>query len=412
MKSENYLIEILISVLFIFLLIYSSDPVIYDDSYRYLKGSLKDPPLYSIIINLMEKSFNSLNSVIILQTICLAFGIIFFTKTVGNIFKLDLTIKLLIGIFLFLPTIKFYNNLLTEPLSNAFSLLFVSFLIRLIYNFKIQNLLWCATFVIVLLLIRNQFIILYPVVLITFFGIFYINKSKKKFIYLILTFFSIVIIHNFLLFLNKSINQNLNTKEKHLNHYSGVFNFLYIDSIYISSPEDAKLFKNEKLRETVSMIFYEINKRKALVKYYDGRGHFGISFAKIRDNAILPLQELAIKENIKIIDLKKKVAKTLIVKNYKDYIKLIFKKFYDSTWLFIFVPLFMLIPSILRLYKSKSKFSLVIIFLSIFTLTNHSVVYFFGRVQPRYFIYSDFILLIFILITFWIFLDYKKNFKL
>ncbi len=408
MKSKNYLIEILISVLFILLLFYSSDPILYDDSYRYLKGSLKDPPLYSTIINIMENLFNSLNSVIILQTISLAFGIIIFTKTVGDIFKLDLTIKLLIGIFLFLPTIKFYNNLLTEPLSNAFSLLFVSFLIRLIYDYKIQNLLWCATFFIALLLIRKQFVILYPVVFITFLGIFYINKSKKKFIHLIITFFSILIIHNFLLFLNKSINQSLDTKEELLNSYSGVFTYIYIDSIYISSPEDVKLFKNEKLRETVSIIFDEINKKKALVKYYNGRGHFGLSFAKIRD-AMMPLKELAAKENIKLIDLKKKIAKTLIVKNYKNYIKLIFKKFYDSTWLFIFVPFFMLVSSILRFHKIKSNFSLVIIFLSLFTLTNHFVVYLFGRVQPRYLIYSDFILLIFILITFWIFLNFKKN---
>ena len=409
MKSENYLIEVLISVLFISLLIYSSDPIIYDDSYRYLKSSLKDPPLYSIIINLMQKLFNSLNSVIILQTISLAFGIIFFTNTVGNIFKLDLTIKLLICIFLFLPTIKFYNNLLTEPLSNAFSLLFVSFLIRLIYDFKIKNLLWCATFIIALLLIRKQFIILYPVVFITFFGILYINKSKKKLIYLILTFFSILIIHNFLLFLNKSNNEKLNAQEKNLNSYSGVFDFIYIDSIYISSPGDVKLFKNEKLREAVSKIFYEINKKKALVKYYDGRGHFGLSYAKIRDNASSPLQELAVKENIRLIDLKKKVAKILIVNNHKNYIKLIFKKFYDSTWLFIFVPLFMLISSGLRFIKNISNFSLIIISLSLFTLSNHSVVYLFGRVQPRYLIYSDFILLIFILITFWIFLNFKKN---
>ena len=124
---------------------------------------------------------------------------------------------------------------------------------------------------------------------------------------------------------------------------------------------------------------------------------------------MLPLKELAAKENIKLIDLEKKIAKTLIVKNYKNYIKLIFKKFYDSTWLFIFVPFFMLISSILRFHKIKSNFSLVIIFLSLFTLTNHFVVYLFGRVQPRYLIYSDFILLIFILITFWIFLNFKKN---
>ena len=409
MKTENYIIEIFISTMFILLLFYSSDPIIYDDSYRYLKSSLKDPPLYSMVINLMEKIFNSLNSVIILQAVSLAFGIIFFTKTVGNIFKLDLTIRLLISFFLFLPTIKFYNNLLTEPLSNAFSLLFVSFLIKLIYDFKIQNLIWCVIFIIGLLLIRSQFIILYPVILITFLGIFYINRSKKKIIYLTITFVSIFIIHNSLLILNKSINQNFKKKDTILTSYSGVFNFIYIDSIYISSPEDIKLFKSEKLKETVSKIFFEVNKRKALVKYYDGRGHFGLSYAKIRDNAILPLQELAVKENTTVIALKNEIAKTLIIKNYKGYIKLIFKKFYDSTWLFIFVPFFMLLSSLLRFYKIKSNFSLVIIFLSLFSLSNHSVVYLFGRVQPRYLIYSDFILLIFIFISFWIFLNFKKN---
>jgi len=409
MKSENYLIEILITIIFILLLFYSSDPIIYDDSYRYLNNSLKDPPLYSMIIDLMEKIFNSLNSVIILQAISLAFGIIFFTKTVGNIFKLDLTVRLIISFFLFLPTIKFYNNLLTEPLSNAFSLLFVSFLIKLIYDFKIQNLTWCAIFIIGLLLIRNQFIILYPIILITFLGIYNINKSKKKFIYLTITFFSILIIHNSLLVLNKSINQNLKKKETILSSYSGVFNFFYIDSIYISSPEDIELFKNEKLKETVSKIFYEIDKRKALIKYYDGRGHFGLSYAKIRDNAILPLQELATKENTTIIALKNEIAKTLIIKNYGGYIKLIFKKFYDSTWLFIFVPFFMLLSSFLRFYKIKSNFSLVTMFLSLFSLSNHSVVYLFGRVQPRYLIYSDFILLMFIFISFWIFLNFKKK---
>ena len=409
MKTENYIIEIFILTMFVLLLFYSSDPIIYDDSYRYLKSSLKDPPLYSMVINLMEKIFNSLNSVIILQAVSLAFGIIFFTKTVGNIFKLDLTIRLLISFFLFLPTIKFYNNLLTEPLSNAFSLLFVSFLIKLIYDFKIQNLIWCAIFIIGLLLIRNQFIILYPVILMTFLGIFYIDRSKKKIIHLTITFFSILIIHNSLLILNKSINQNYKKNETILTSYSGVFNFFYIDSIYVSSPEDVEFFKSEKLKETVSKIFFEINKRKALVKYYDGRGHFGLSYAKIKDNAILPLEELATKENTTVIALKNEIAKTLIIKNYKDYIKLIFKKFYDSTWLFIFVPFFMLLSSFLRFYKIKSNFSLVIIFLSLFSLSNHSVVYLFGRVQPRYLIYSDFILLIFILISFWIFLNFKKN---
>ena len=66
--------------------------------------------------------------------------------------------------------------------------------------------------------------------------------------------------------------------------------------------------------------------------------------------------------------------------------------------MFVFVPFLMLIAGLIVFLKNKSHFSLLIIFLSTFALGNHAVIYLFGRVQPRYFIYSDFILLVFIFI--------------
>ena len=42
-------------------------------------------------------------------------------------------------------------------------------------------------------------------------------------------------------------------------------------------------------------------------------------------------------------------------------------------------------------------------------LHHHSIIYLFGRVQPRYFIYSDFILIIFIFITFVLFFKKKEK---
>ena len=45
---------------------------------------------------------------------------------------------------------------------------------------------------------------------------------------------------------------------------------------------------------------------------------------------------------------------------------------------------------------NKSKISLVIFSVSSFSLMNHMIVYLFGRIQPRYLIYSDIILLIFV----------------
>ena len=110
----------------------------------------------------MQLIFGSLNSVIILQTLFVGFGIIYFTRTVEIHFNLNVMIKSIIALFLFLPVLKFYKSLITEPISYAFSLLFVSFVVKLIYNLKIKNIIWNTIFVILLLLLRNQFIFLYP----------------------------------------------------------------------------------------------------------------------------------------------------------------------------------------------------------------------------------------------------------
>ena len=81
----------------------------------------------------MQLIFGNLNSVIILQTLFIGFGIIYFTRTVATHFNLDTIIKSLVALFLFLPMLQFFNSLITEPISYALSLLFVSFVIKLIY---------------------------------------------------------------------------------------------------------------------------------------------------------------------------------------------------------------------------------------------------------------------------------------
>ena len=66
----------------------------------------------------------------------------------------------------------------------------------------------------------------------------------------------------------------------------------------------------------------------------------------------------------------------------------------------------MLLASTVNFIKYKSHFSLMVLFLSIFVLANHSIVYLFGRVQPRYLIYR-LILLVFIFIIFNILIEKK-----
>jgi hypothetical protein len=207
-KTKHDLIEILILIGTIFLLLYSTDPIEYPDSNRYLAGSFHDPPLYSSIILVTKLTFESLNFVIVLQTFFIGFALIYFVRTVSDQFNLDLITKILVSLFLFLPVIQFYRHLLTEPFSYAFSLFFVSFVFKLIFNFNYLNLFWSSFFVILLLLMRNQFLFLYAVILVLYFGIYFLKSSKKTFSYLIISFLSILLIHNSLVSLNKLIFKN------------------------------------------------------------------------------------------------------------------------------------------------------------------------------------------------------------
>jgi hypothetical protein len=356
----------------------------------------------------MQLTFGTLNSVIVLQTLFIGFSIIYFVRTLTTQFNLDLATKTIISLFLFMPIIQFYRHLLTESFSYAFSLLFVSFIFKLIYDLNYKNLIWSTIFVIVLLLTRNQFLFLYPVILLLYSGILILHNSKKTLSWLIISFLSIVLIHNSVLNLNRYINQdsfkNQNSSDR------SAFLFTFIDAIYISSSKDIKSFENQNIQKTLTKIFEEMDKQKALLKYYNGRGHFGLSLKDIRIYSNPLLKNLAIQEKTDVISLKKEISIKLITANFEKYIKHIFKKFYDSAWLFVFVPFFMLLASLINFIKHKSRFSLIVIFLSSFALANHSIVYLFGRVQPRYFIYTDFILLIFIFLTFSILLNkkYKK----
>lgn len=407
-RIKNNLSEIMTAAGVLLLLLYSSDPIMKGDAFRYLHGNLIDPPMYSLIISIMQSLFATLNSVIIFQTFLIGLGIIYFTRSMSKIFDINYIIKIIVSFFLFIPILQFYKNLLTEPISYAFSLLLVASVINLIYNFNSRNLFWIIGFVIALLLSRNQFIILYPVIFLLFLSIFILNRSKKTLIMLVLSFLSILIIHNSLLSLNKYMKQsNLETKTS-LNKKYGPFYFIYIDSIYISTANDAILFENQNIQNTLTKIFSEMDDQKALVEYYDGRGHYGLSFNNIRNYADDLIEILADQENTTVVDIQKKISVKLIIVNFKKYIKHLFKKFYDSTWLFIFVPFAMLIAALTNFIKYKSQLSLVVLFLSLFTLANHSIVYIFGRVQPRYLIYSDFILIVFIFILLSIFLQ-KKN---
>ena len=314
MKIKNNFEELLIIVGALILLFYSSDPIFYPDSNRYLNMSILDPPFYSTVIYIMNSIFGSLISLVILQTGLIVFSIIFFTRTLTIHFNLDNLTKFFVVFFLFLPVIKFYNNILTEPFSYAFSILFVSFITRLIFNFSIQNLIWSTILTIILLLTRNQFMFLYPLIIIVYIGVVILGKKVKIFYLLVASLFSIFIIHNSLIFLNSYLKKNIFFDEyKNASKFEaltyvnqGPFNFIYFDAIYISTIKDVELFNNQNIQKTLVYIFKTLNERKCLSEYYNSRGHYGLCLRQIKYTSNKLISSLAINEDTSVIELKKK----------------------------------------------------------------------------------------------------------
>jgi hypothetical protein len=398
---KRHSIDFILLLITVLLLINSTDPVIQGDSRRYLGYNLSDPPIVPWFVKITLYLFGSLKAVVILQTLAIYFGVVKFTKTISKYFDIKILTKLFIALFLFIPIINFYRHILSESLSYAFYLFFASYIIKLIFNFKIKNVVCITLFAVALLNLRSQFIFIYVIIFIIYLSIFIINK-KNTFSFLLISFISIFLIHNTLTKVNDYILQNF-FKEKVMNktqEKNGPFNYIFIDAIYISSIEDAELLEDDKIKNTTIQIFKKMHNENSLQEYYNGRGHFGLSFAIIRDYSNLTLNELALNKNVSIYDLKKKISLTLLSKNFFKYLKFIFKKFYDSTWLFVIVPAILLIPALINFIKYRNQFSLVVVFFSSFALANHSIVYLFGRVQPRYLIYSDFALLVIIFLVF------------
>ena len=166
-----------------------------------------------------------------------------------------------------------------------------------------------------------------PSNLYTLFRYIYDSWLKKNFFLLGISLLSIFLISYSLTALNKLIKLNSLENKIVLDEDKGIYSLIYIDAIYISKIENKKLFYNEKLQKTFINLFNEVNKKKALIKYYNGRGHFGESYAIIRNSANFFIKDLAIKENIPIIEIKKEISIKLISANFKSYTKHIFKKF-------------------------------------------------------------------------------------
>ena len=178
-KFKNVWLRISVITAIFVLLFSSSEPIIYGDSSRYLEPSLRGSILYSLMIDSLTLLFRSLTAVVVLQALLIGFAIIYFIETISDCFDFNNVTKIIIILILFLPIPSFYRNILTEAMTYAITIFLVSSMINLIYNFELRSLVKVSIFTLLLLISKKQFLFLIPVVFVTYFGIFLMNKTKS-----------------------------------------------------------------------------------------------------------------------------------------------------------------------------------------------------------------------------------------
>ena len=107
---KRHSIDLILLIITMVLLIYSTEPVIQGDSRRYLSYNLSDPPLIPWFVKITLYLFGSLKAIVILQTLAIYFGVVKFTKTISKYFDINILTKLFIALFYLFRLLTFTDT--------------------------------------------------------------------------------------------------------------------------------------------------------------------------------------------------------------------------------------------------------------------------------------------------------------
>jgi len=376
------------STVLVFLL--ASNPDIHPDTGSYLSNSIFRAPLLPLLLDGFEFLFgaNSLNILSKFQIIFSTAGIAIFSISLYRHFKASpltahISFTVLQGLLL-----KFGNSILSEPLSFGLHAFFMAALLAHIFTKKYQYLLLMIMIAAFELLIRPQFFYVF-VFLIGYAG--FMLLSERRPIYLaIIT--GILVIWIGLFFVRNTYNYAYSGV---FGQYSAIGEHILATQLYISSPDDIRLFADPKDQEFLGKLYDRIDNDKLSIRHWDqSKSHYNKSIEHIYFSNILPVYavtfpESTVSANIRRDAYCKRIGVTLMKANLLNYAKLLFLKIYYGPFNYLCLYAVLTGLAIMWFWGTRSAYALTYLSVSALTLLNYGMLIPFALIVKRYTLFSD-----------------------
>lgn len=412
-KQSNVIMGILF--LFTFIWVLRKPTAYFPDSTGYLNMMINRTPGYPVFLKLITSIFGSNFEIVLrfIQTAIGCFSIYFFINKIRSVSLLDHFFSCCFSVVLLLPFlfgIHIGNNILTEAISYAMYLIIVGYFITFFITKNKKELYYALPVLGILLITRYQFVYLIPVI---FLMIFWVNFKESKW-----KQYRIIMLLLLCLPIATSIIDRTYHKIVHHHFVSTPWTGMNIATVafYIADEEDAKIFEEAQQKEFFSNTYKVLAKKKLNIKHLEGRINKNKTMVYVQEFTNIQMESIfkngnavldtSLSEDEKYIALEKmttSMAKTLILDNFSEWIKIyIGNLMYGFGGLkYVALYCFILFFGVIGILKYNSKTYKTLVLISILLIGNIAIVAIGMHAIQRFTFYNNWVvfLTIFILLN-------------
>ncbi|MCH9769717.1 MAG: hypothetical protein K0U12_02445 [Gammaproteobacteria bacterium] len=402
-SKRNYALLILLAVVLIPQLFMPS--IMAPDSPSYIAFSPQRPPLLPILL--------WLNRLLVGEHYyifrALQIGLIFFAmhlmdKKLRPIFNIPRWAMTLLAVSFIIPpyiVFPYARYLLTEAIAIPLFVIFLTYLIEFIVTRAIKTTLILALLTMLLVLTRNQFLYLYGILFLAVIYLFFRRTNPQKILLIGLIFLLTIVLTTLL---NRGYQYVVHGKFAS-NTSNGAL--LLVQPMFLAKPNDAKLFKDPKLKSLFNSLYQAntqakftlatLDPKPNYIRFLKDAAYFRSVFDPIQNQNFRKLNQLGYTSPYQQDIILKKLAITLLKHNWKQNLIFSIRKLILSLGdlvpflVFCFLGLSLLIAQFI---KPKNYIISAMLGLWILIFANNLTVSLAEMMLTRYLIYPYLCLLI------------------
>ncbi len=303
------------------------------DSIGYIESWFNRSPIYPILISILNFIFDAhyLTALKVLQLALGLFSIHFFVSKIKKLTSLQSRWSFLLTVVLLIPYIynhRIANFMITEALAYPLYLIISVKVLEFLKSRNFRQFWQILGLMLVLLLIRKQFLFILPVLISILLWTGYQTKNFRK---IIVGIIAVLLVPIFATQLDCIYH-----KVKHGHYVSTPWNGIHLlaPAMYVANPEDAEIFQDEEEKQFFKDMYAIIDEQqltlasKLAIKKNPSIQHYLSSFSTIanttlysegivRFEAKLPANEALIALNEMTIDM----ALPLVLHNFQKWLK-------------------------------------------------------------------------------------------